>query len=217
MRILLAALVALLFSMPACAQTTASQGDAEAMAQRDTWQQGLVVLREGMAVQVERKGLPTRSHWVAWERTPNKHLRILVKDTPEAEKELTILVQDKRTMALMGDDVTAPAAPWMMGHQLFGEALEPIMLVNWTLGLPGQSFSVSAEPASIAFENGLPKTLVQDGWTVTFEEWAQASGPTPPLPQQLRACKNDTCLSITMAALQGYTALPEGYNEFRIM
>ena len=213
----LLAVSALMLASLTAAPTMAQEGTAE-LAARDTWQTSQVLVRSGMKVEVAANA--TRQAEIFWlfvERTPNGRLRLLVKDTPDGTTKMTFLIQDNVCLGLAGEEVFQPPAPWMLGYYLFGQGLEPAMLLQWVLGLPGRDFSVDAEPAGVAMDKGHPTSIEQAGWRVDYEAWHDVVGGAPAIPSQFLLTGDQVEVRVSQINLDAHTVAPADYSEFKIM
>jgi outer membrane biogenesis lipoprotein LolB len=128
-----------------------------------------------------------------------------------------MLVQDAPVLALAGEDVQRPAAPWMLGMALLGAPVEPLMMLSWTLGVPGQGYSVDAQPADVHVSSSQLLSITQDGWQVEYLAWEPAGDQHPSLPTKLRLSRDDSQATITVLEREALMDLPADYVEFKIL
>lgn len=206
--------VALLFSLLASPALMAQ----ERIVERDEWLSSQKLVRGALRVEVARTGQSAEQFWLLFERTPNARIRMLVADHLDAKPRLTYLIHNTTVLGIAGEDVFSPGAPWMLGQYLFGQTLEPAMLVNWVAGLPGQDFQVGAELPLVEEAEGLDVVgIEQAGWTVRYEAWKDAAGDQPRLPQAFRVTGEGVEVRMSVEKLETYTTPPAGYSEFQIM
>lgn len=186
----------------------------EELAGRSEWQRSLALVQVGMEVEIQREGSAPEGTWIYMERTPQGRMKVVRRKTPTTPTDLTFLVQGKTSLALAGDQVGQPPAPWMMGDYLFGESLEPEMLLAWTMGLPGPSYSVDSPPVDVVVKNGELSEIYQDGWQVSYAGWEEA-GPQF-IPTQITARKGGLTVSARRHALDVFSKPPAEYKEFSI-
>lgn len=206
-------LLAGLAGTPAVAQTVSSTLEA-----RDSWQSAQVLMRSGMKMEVAaREGSAAQVFWLFMERTPSGHMRVLVKDTPDGKDRLTLLIQGSRGLAIYGEDVFNPVAPWMIGNYLFEQSLEPAMLLQWSIGLPGKSFSVDAEVARVARGQGQVERIEQSGWKIDYTAWNTPEWSPIALPKQFTLTGETSTVKVTVLAMDAFEKAPADYSEFKIM
>lgn len=190
----------------------------QALAARDAWYADQVLVRSAMRLDVRERGKDqAKTFWMFIERTPNGRSRVVIKDGIQSPTRMAFLVQDNANMAIAGEDVIAPAAAWMLGHYLFGQALEATMLLNWSMGLPGKDYSLDAEVAGVDVKDGALKGISQAGWQVAYGPWVQAGDGRPALPRQLRLVGDGAEVMVSVIQVETYDDAPEDYSEFKIM
>lgn len=208
--------IAILLSAPAF-----SAPPVRSMETREQWHQSLPLLRMAMEVEIQQAGKPAHTLWLIWERTPHGRQQIAIQDgslpaDQAQEKQTVFLVQDKYAVAIQGEEVSPTAAPWMLGVNLFGQSLEPEMLLSWSLGMPGQDFALGALPAQVALNDDRLVRIEQAGWRVDYEAWSLPTPAHPSLPSRLRLSRGDTVLEVRVDTWEPHLQLPADYQEFAI-
>ena len=213
----------LFFPLQACAashstpQTDISEGE-QRLVSRAEWQQEQKLLRVSISLEVVTQGQPPTTQWMFVERTPNHRLKVIFRDNPnQQEGQLTYLNHDGVMLAMRGEDVAQPIASWMVGTFMFGQNLDPNLLLSWVFGLPGKSYSVENPMADVVFKNDHLSVIRQEGWNINYSTWNFPQNHVPSLPQTFQACKADICLNVTTVELQSYTTVPVDYTEFKII
>src|SRR5690606_2691457 len=172
----------------------------------NAWQADQKLLRVSIAMEVVTQGQPTTVKWMFVERTPSHRLKAIFRSQPDQDKDqLTYLNHDGVMLVMKGEDVTQPVASWMVGTFVFGQNLDPNLLLSWVLGVPGKSYSVEEPHAEVSFDQTALSVIQQEGWSVRYHTWKAPQGDAPSLPQTLRACKGDTCLNMTVVEYQAHT------------
>lgn len=188
------------------------------MEQRQSWQESQVLVRAAMKIELaSTASKPSHTFWLFIERTPNGRMRMITKDTMDGPTKLTFLVQGNVCLALAGGDVGSPAAPWMLGHYLVGQSLEPSMLLAWVMGVPGRDFQVDAQKATVMQESGKASHIEQAGWKVSYDTWTQAKTGEPSVPATFDISRSGISMQVALAKIETYLTVPEGYSEFKIM
>lgn len=190
----------------------------QTLAERDVWLSQQKLVRGALKVEVAQSGQAGEAFWLFFERTPHGRIRMLVADSAQAKPRLTYLIHDTTVLGIAGEHVFSPGAPWMLGQYLFGQTLEPGMLVNWVAGLPGVDYQVGAELAQVEVAEGLDVVgIEQAGWAVRYEAWKNASATQPRLPVSMVMTGRDVEVRVSVEKLETYTQPPAGYSEFQIM
>ena len=205
-------------SATSAVQAEASPAKTADLAARDTWQGAQAVLKLAVTMEILPQGSDTpKSLLMLIERTPHGRLEMVVRDPMAAEAPtITYLIHDGDTMQLIGDEVFRVPAPWMVGYDLFDQVLEPIMLVNWTLGLPGKDFSIEPELANVALDDDRLVYLEQSDWRVDYPAWTAAQNDRPALPQQVVLRGQQVTVRMTIASVEAFAQAPKGYVEFSL-
>ena len=203
-----------LYLPSAAAQSIASMED------RQAWASSQVLVRGAMKVEVAATSTQVaQTFWLFFERTPNARVRIITKDQLDGPTRLTFLVQDKASLALSGEDVGNPAAPWMLGHYLFTQPMEPSMLLSWAMGVPGRDFQVDAPAAIVKQASGKPSRIEQAGWQVDYASWTDAAAGQLSVPAtfSITSATSEIAMKVSLAKIETYLTPPEGYSEFKIL
>lgn len=199
----------------------------QALEARNAWLSGQALVRTAMRVWVSPRNpaaasgalpsvaAPSAEFLMFIERTPHGRARVVIKDSISGPARLTYLVQDKISLAMSGEDVTQPAAPWMMGHYIFEQMLDPLMLLSWTMGLPGKDYAVGAPVAQLDVRDGALAGVAQAGWQVAYADWASTSG-RPALPRQVRLVGDRVEVVLQVADFEAFATPPSQYKEFEI-
>ena len=225
MRLLFLTLLATVFLVPvaACGQPTVSQSLLDTastpqtqMQERNAWQNNQALYRVAFTVEATSPTKGESLRWFAVERTPNHRLKVLSRTSPTDPHEVTFLEQEGAIVAIVEGNATQLVAPWVMGTYLYDEALSPEMMLSWVTGLAGQSYSKDYPKAQLKFDDNNLSSLSQNGWDVSFHEWGNLIENAPRLPHKMTACKNNTCLSITVDDMNVFQTPPNDYKEFSI-
>lgn len=206
-------LLAGLAGTPAVAQTAPTTLEA-----RDSWQSAQVLIRSAMRMEVDTKdGRDTQVFWMFMERTPSGKMRVIIKDDLEGPNRLQMLIQDNRGMVIHGEDVFSPGTPWMLGTYLFDQMMEPAMLLEWSLGIPGKSFSVEPDIAEVVLDRGQVASVKQEGWAVDYLSWKPDQAGSVSLPDRFVIKGDYTTIHVTVDAMEAFEKAPADYSEFKIM
>jgi hypothetical protein len=197
---------------------TALAQSVSSMKERQTWASSQTLVRGAMKIEVDATASkPAQVLWLFFERTPHGRLRFIAKEDITGPTTLTFLVQDAVSMALSGEDVSAPAAPWMLGYYLFAQPMEPGMLLSWVMGLPGHDFQIDAKPAFVEQNKGRATRIEQAGWRVDYDTWTQAPEGALSVPSTFTVTGDGVAMRVALAKIETYLTPPPEYSEFKIM
>jgi outer membrane biogenesis lipoprotein LolB len=190
----------------------------DSIAARDAWQEQQSLIRLAGTAIVHTPHRPPQTFSFLWERTPHHRYALILMDPSTSKAMATFITQDAQSMILQpGLDPQSPTTPWVPAVLLLGQQLEPQMAMNWALGLPAKPVSVEPDmPEVLQDAGGRMGELHQQGWVITYQDWAPATATLPALPKRLLLTGSTARIELSLGEIQAYAKPPADYKEFNI-